>query len=94
MEFKCKVSGKPSILTTWLKDGKKLEKEGCTFKIPNAKLEDQGKYTCIVRNKFGEHKCIVALTVKGKTEHVFYFSIISVSVQCKSFHQGISKAIS
>ena len=91
VEFKCETSGKPNILTTWLKDGNKLQKEGCTLKIPNAKLEDQGKYTCIVRNEYGEHRCIVSLTVKGKLKRtcadLLFYCLSKCSMQIIRFYQ-------
>lgn len=36
------------------------------LEIENVKKSDEGDYTCVVKNDFGEDKCTVTLTVEGK----------------------------
>lgn len=58
---------------TWYKDGSKLEENGCTLKITNAKMNDQGLYSCIATNDLGQHKCSAKLLVAGKGNISYIF---------------------
>ena len=77
--FECKIFGNPSPSTTWYKDGEKLnpsikkqiviktERDSSHLKIESAQISNQGCYTCVVKNEFGEHYRSFRLTVdKGE----------------------------
>ena len=59
VSFECKVN-KPGPKPRWLKDGRDIVSEGrfeidvrgdtCILRITNVCLEDEGKYSCIIRN--------------------------------------------
>ena len=36
------------------------------LEIENVEKSDEGDYTCVVKNDFGEDKCTATLTVEGK----------------------------
>lgn len=57
----CQASGVPRPQVTWKKDGKTfpLQKsilidEDGNLLLPSVKIEDKGRYTCIVENEFGK----------------------------------------
>ena len=66
--FECKVN-KSGIKPRWLKDGRDIVSEGrfeilsknnvFTLKISNVCLEDEGKYSCIIRNLRTDGKLFV-----------------------------------
>ena len=61
--------------TTWYKDGRRLNSsagrgiivktlnDSSELEIESAQTSNQGSYTCVVSNDFGEHQCTVSLTV-------------------------------
>ncbi|KAL2089466.1 hypothetical protein ACEWY4_014154 [Coilia grayii] len=72
MSLQCVATGIPSPSITWLKDGRpvdatqeylKLESGGKTLHIPQARLEDAGKYTCVATNPAGEAQQHIRLHV-------------------------------
>ena len=83
IKFKCKISGKPSLLMSWYKDGRTLTsstgrgifirtmEDSSELEIESVQVSDQGSYTCVVRNEFGEHHRTVSLTVAKGTKVMF-----------------------
>uniref|UniRef100_A0A3Q3K3Y4 Hemicentin 1 n=1 Tax=Monopterus albus TaxID=43700 RepID=A0A3Q3K3Y4_MONAL len=70
--LECISSGIPPPSITWLKAGRpvdttqgrlKLESEGRTLKITEARLEDSGRYTCLATNAVGEAQQYIQLSV-------------------------------
>uniref|UniRef100_A0A669QE89 Hemicentin 1 n=1 Tax=Phasianus colchicus TaxID=9054 RepID=A0A669QE89_PHACC len=67
----CEVTGFPPPDLSWLKNGKPISLNTNTFivpgartlQIPQAKLSDDGEYTCIARNQAGESQKKSFLTV-------------------------------
>ena len=39
------------------------------LEIENVVKSDEGEYTCLVKNDFGQDKCCVTLTIEGKNEN-------------------------
>ncbi|XP_023242973.1 neuroglian-like [Centruroides sculpturatus] len=71
--LRCEVFGAPQPDIKWSKNGRELTGgkyqvigKG-SLQITNVLVSDQGTYTCIARNKFGEMKRHGKLEVKGKT---------------------------
>ena len=62
--------GKLMIITVPIRTNELEEKE-CILRITNAQIEDEGEYTCIVRNEFEEQKCTATLTVEGRETNLF-----------------------
>ena len=67
VRLRCRVNDCPRPTISWLKDDQPLPQEnerltirnntignGSVLKITNVKLEDQGNYTCIAENPFGQ----------------------------------------
>lgn len=77
IRFDCRVSGRPAPEVLWYRNGmqvcddnahKILVNEGGVhaLQINDARLSDSGVWTCVVRNKSGEVRCDVNLTVIGE----------------------------
>ena len=67
VRLRCRVNDCPRPTISWLKDDQPLQQENerltirintngnaSVLKIRNVKLEDQGNYTCIAENPFGQ----------------------------------------
>lgn len=76
VRFDCRVSGRPTPEVLWYRNGlqvcddnahKILVNEGGlhALQINDAQASDAGMWTCVVRNKSGERRCDVTLTVIG-----------------------------
>ncbi|XP_022670614.1 titin-like isoform X6 [Varroa destructor] len=74
VRFDCRVSGRPTPEVLWYRNGlqvcddnahKILVNEGGlhALQINDAQASDAGMWTCVVRNKSGERRCDVTLTV-------------------------------
>ncbi|KAM6165457.1 hemicentin-1 [Erethizon dorsatum] len=67
----CEASGIPLPSITWLKDGWPVSLSGTvrilaggrTLRLIQARMEDTGQYTCVVRNTAGEERKIFGLSV-------------------------------
>lgn len=72
--LKCRVFGAPKPDVTWDKDGTPVSGEkheildNGDLRIRNVMVTDQGKYTCLAKNKFGQKFASGELKVKGKTK--------------------------
>ena len=71
--IKCPVSGVPTPSVMWTKNGVEIDSvEELSITAENslllrgAKLEDAGKYTCSVQNKFGKDGISSVVRVLGK----------------------------
>lgn len=85
VKFTCKISGNPAPSTIWYKDGEKLnssikkrilikrERNSSELEIESAQMSDQGCYTCVVKNDFGEHCRSFRLSVvEGNNDFLSY----------------------
>lgn len=73
--FKCEIFGNFVLIGIWYKGKKELKDEGRVFieieedffelEIENVEIFDEGEYICLVKNDFGEDKCLVIFIVKG-----------------------------
>ncbi|XP_046395603.1 vascular endothelial growth factor receptor 1 isoform X2 [Ischnura elegans] len=77
-EFKCTVSGVPTPIITWYKDGEiydvtknnnriEFSDDRQTLKIKFVSVEDEGKYSCEAKNKAGIIEGYRTLELKDKT---------------------------
>ncbi|CAJ0942821.1 unnamed protein product, partial [Mesorhabditis belari] len=68
-KFECKMSGVPTPIITWWKDGSQVT-EGITadgsLVIPKMMIEDSGKYGCIGKNRAGQATRTAFLEVEGE----------------------------
>lgn len=70
----CSATGSPKPRITWMKNGKALDQsddrysifENGTLLIAQASPEDQGKYTCIAKNKEGQDNASSTVEITSK----------------------------
>nr|XP_002122169.1 myosin light chain kinase, smooth muscle isoform X2 [Ciona intestinalis] len=74
--LECTVVGEPRPEITWYLDEEEVKAEAditityegdiCRFSIAESFPDDQGKYSCTARNKYGESTCSAFVTVVGE----------------------------
>lgn len=70
--FQCEVRGNPEPQVTWLKQNfnplvnKRIVQIAGGLVITNVTQKDEGMYTCVAKNIFGETRSSASLTVQGK----------------------------
>lgn len=77
--FQCEVKGMPPPAVMWYKGNKILRNcadflqkfDGCraTMLITEVFPDDEGRYSCLVKNEAGEAKTTCYLTVKGNNTY-------------------------
>ena len=72
MSIFCNATGNPIPTITWLKDGNQVFVGNRLLRV-KAQLEDQGTYTCLVRNGIGTPQtAILNVVVLGKHNSILY----------------------
>ncbi|XP_059849711.1 hemicentin-1-like [Hypanus sabinus] len=71
--LECAVTGTPTPLITWLKDGQVLSRTNGSLKINGATQRDGGIYSCVATNEAGESEQAVKVIV-------YEFPVIDTSV--------------
>ena len=70
--FQCEVKGNPEPKVTWLKQNsslladKRVVPSGGGLMITDVTSQDEGTYTCVGKNIFGEMKSSATLSVQGE----------------------------
>ena len=57
--------------------GERIKQVGGTLIIREAKVEDSGKYLCVVNNSVGGESVETVLTVTGKLHYHIYYCILA-----------------
>ena len=100
VSLKCEISGNPIPSGTWYNGSIQIKDEGrflvetaedfSELEIEGVQKTDEGEYTCVVKNDFGQDKCSVKLTVAGKLSvniaDVTYLVFLRFSTLCLNQH--------
>ncbi|XP_021926551.1 vascular endothelial growth factor receptor 1-like isoform X2 [Zootermopsis nevadensis] len=88
LNITCRSAGMPEPITLWYKDGKlvindktvELTERNQSLKIILMKPENEGKYTCVVKNRLQEDSAEGYVTVTGKAG--FSVTMVVITVVC------------
>lgn len=99
IRLKCKVEGNPPPIVSWIKDDKPVElstrvrnlNSNYTIKIKEARLDDQGNYTCIAANTLGKINASMELHIhQGRLENTKQRKLLKRPFRWLSTHRKLN----